>query len=547
MKKLNEEKGYALVLVIAVLSIFTILGLSLMTITTNGIVKNKSRQDNVQATDLADKGIQYMTNDIQKLLKDSLTSGGMSKENFEKLLNNIFNDEKYLCSKNNGYHIAGENGSETNVCIENVVPLNQITNNEKDQLKREVTFRSTGIVNGKEKIVKTKVIFGTDAVPEQLKYTLSTNKDGDLYLHGGVEIKGDVKVDGNLILSEQASWMSGNTAIWEDSVYASIVKNSNSSTPKLIMNPKKNFYVLKTNKKPSFDDHINGNKLDDTKHYTKFSPTNSNESKSFIEHFYNTKNLQIVTKGLENDEVNVSQKVTSKKNQKGITKHKDLKITSNSNENKNPLKNLDKSKEVFIEHDTYCSDWFIVCWKYSDTNALTINGNNSEINLTGQLYLDGNLEISNTKLKSDALIYVDGDVTIKNSTLFGLDNNSTLIIFATGEIHISNISEYQDTASKIKGFFYTQNNMIMYGVGSNIELQGGISAKRLILTAVRGNTKKENGKLTVDSIAVQKQKPSRLTIIYDQNLISEYTEFKRNEETELITELSDPEIIERKY
>lgn len=537
---LKKENGSALLLAIAVLLIFTILGLSLMTITTNGVAKNSSRQDVVKATDLADKGIEYMVNDIQKYLEDKIKNTPHGKNEFYNLLENTFNDKKYLCSENGGFTIPGENGSETKVCIEKV---EMVSNDEKDLYKRLVTFRSTGIVNGKEKTTKSTVIIGTDAVPDQLKYAISTNKDGDLYLHGGVEIQGDVKVDGNLVLSEQASWQSGNNYIWEQSVPTRITKSSNSVTAKLIMNADKYFYILNKNNKPSYSNHINGNKLNETKHYTKISPTTSDASKTFSSKFFNTENLQVITRDLPDDEVNVSNIVESYKNKKNITSYVNLSISNNNN---NSLKNLNKKTEVYIENQKYCKSWFIVCLEY-ETNALIINGDNKEIHLTGQLYLDGDLTITNTNLKSDALIYVNGDVNIRDSTLNGLTNNSTLIIFATGEIKISNISEYKDTASKIKGFFYTKDNMIMYGVGSNIELQGGISAKRLILTAVRGNTKETKNGLTVDTIENQKKKPSRLKIIYDQNLISEYTEFKRDEETEFITELSPPEIIERKY
>ena len=38
---------------------------------------------------------------------------------------------------------------------------------------------------------------------------------------------------------------------------------------------------------------------------------------------------------------------------------------------------------------------------------------------------------------------------------------------------------------------------------------------------------------------------SRLKITYDENLISQYTSFKRDEEEEFITELNEPETINR--
>ena len=94
------------------------------------------------------------------------------------------------------------------------------------------------------------------------------------------------------------------------------------------------------------------------------------------------------------------------------------------------------------------------------------NNNKEDLTIQGTFYIDANLSITNMDVYSDAILYVNGDVTIRESTLAGF-NNGTLIIFASGNIQISNISEYQDTPSTIKGFFYSQNNMTLYGVGSD--------------------------------------------------------------------------------
>jgi len=161
--------------------------------------------------------------------------------------------------------------------------------------------------------------------------------------------------------------------------------------------------------------------------------------------------------------------------------------------------------------------------------------------LSGTYFINGDFNVNNTKLHSDAMLYVNGNVTIKDSTLNGIDSNSTLFIFATGDISISNISVVSATPSMLKGFFYSKQNMIMYGVGSNINLYGGISARRTILTAVRGNSKNytyessKNQKETVITNGVEVPKRnSRLKITYDENLISHYTSFKRDEKKNLL-------------
>lgn len=146
-------------------------------------------------------------------------------------------------------------------------------------------------------------------------------------------------------------------------------------------------------------------------------------------------------------------------------------------------KQVEKTGTRFVEKDTYT------------LGKMNIQGDSSkktDITLKGTYFVYGDLQIKNVNLSADAIIYVQGEVDISESTIKGINDNSTLIIFANENIDIYNMSVDlpEKEASKIKGFFYSKQNFIMYGVGSNINLTGGISAQRIILTAVRGNTDK---------------------------------------------------------
>lgn len=265
-----------------------------------------------------------------------------------------------------------------------------------------------------------------------------------------------------------------------------------------------------------------------------------------------TKNVSLVTKSLPGDNLEITEKV--------------IPLYTNKNYNKNYPSGLSVS---YINHETSkfnrdniifihgekddCTSWGLFgCKKTLDRGNFNINGGGKTLNLSGTYFINGNFIVNNTHLRSDAMLYVNGNVDIKDSTLNGINSNSTLFIFATGDISISNISVDSATPSMIKGFFYSKQNMIMYGVGSNMNLYGGISAKRTILTAVRGNShnytyeSSKNQKETVMTNGVEVPKRnSRLKITYDENLISQYTSFKRDEEEEFITELNEPEIMNR--
>ncbi|MDI7741503.1 type II secretion system protein [Lysinibacillus fusiformis] len=556
------EKGYSLLLSLTVLIIFSILGLSLITLTSNSILKNEIREDRTQAMDISDKGIEFMSSAIQKELEDYIQTGTVGRADFQNKLTQIIQNSKYSCVRG-GVEIPSETG-QTKVCID-TSKIENVYNekNELQELKKIIPIISTGIVDGKENVATAKVMVGTDAIPDQLRYAISTNNGGNLYLHGGVEVQGDIKSDGNIILSKQATWFSGTTAKWEDSVSTRIRQATSSVTPKVILNEQNNIYILKTTNKPSYDDHIAGTKLNNTANYSRFSPTATNASTTISGEFFNSPQLNVVTKDLSDDKVEISSEILEKANTGTNKKYTSLSITTANHETSKFAKNY----ETLIAGETEkCVSYFLIwCTKYEKTlskSSLTINGasiyGNRSIALSGTYYVYGDISITNTNLRTNALIYVDGNVTIRESTLNGITDNSTLIIFATGEINISNISVDSDTPSVIKGFFYTKSNMIMYGVGSHIQLQGGISANRLILTAVRGSSKNntfESG--TAQALLYDHdrnantpsipQKNSRLTVIYDQNLISEYTDFKRDKEEEFITEINDPEIIDRSH
>lgn len=584
-KYLKNHSGSALLMAVAVLMLFTILGFSLLTLTTNGIKKNETRENIVQSKDLADKGIDFAVNDIQKQLTDLISQPTVKigKDKFKTELVRILSNPFLQCPLAGqpfpdtiGYKIPGSNASYTKICIEKVEPV--LTNNlpdEKNAYKRIVTFKSIGYVNGKEHITRTKVIMGTDSVPDQLRYAVSTNDEGNLFIHGGVEVRGDIKTDGHLILSERAHWISRSgsgteTANWEDSTFLRMVADSKSVSPKIIMKESgKNIYVANSGISIDYFKHIENrveNRVEylNSSRYTKYIPNQPNTAAEIQNKLFSTKGLSIVSRNLEPDKVEIAEKITPLYTTKQYQKNYDsgLTITTTNHE----TSRFNPTDTIFIHGETStrgtCKRSFLgFCLEYNYYQTLskadfnintdaTSSSTNKDIKLSGTYYVNGNLKIYKTNLKSNAILYVDGDVTISDSTLNGIDANSTIFIFATGDVSISNISVDQDTPSTIKGFFYSKQDMIMYGVGSNINLYGGLSAKRLILTAVRGkssNSRYETGtaQKTINSSTGLPAKNSRLKITYDEELISQYTEFKRDEKDEAITSINPPEVLER--
>src|SRR5699024_10849039 len=93
-------------------------------------------------------------------------------------------------------------------------------------------------------------------------------------------------------------------------------------------------------------------------------------------------------------------------------------------------------------------------------------------------------------------IYTTGNVTIRYPTIEGKEyldgREGSLIMFSEGKINIANNSLYLDEPSELKGFFYSEQALEMFGVGINIKIHGGIAARRITLNAIRGNYRNEN-------------------------------------------------------
>ncbi|XKH50941.1 hypothetical protein LG275_01725 [Chryseomicrobium palamuruense] len=562
---LKEQKGYALLITLILVILISILALAMLTTNLSASTQNSTRETVVQAEDMAVKGLEYFTTSLQNELEKSINNSRLTVPEYINRLKTVLQDSKYQCI-NGSVDIPTELAGTTSTCIEKIyLEGNQNPNQNQlnDSLKWIVVIKSTSVVNDQTRTVRQHLLYGTDNVPDQLRYALSSNDRGNLYLHGGIDIYGDVKTEGNLILSDTAFWKSGSNVRWVDSLAPRIM--SKNFTPKVILptNSNYNVYTMKSTNEIStsnFDSgHITGkyfgtlNNNSDrnfyNKHYIKHNINASNDVQQIKNYLTDGNAVSFERRSLPTDTLNISNEIA---NQKNTAKYRNL---SNFNIVRNSDSRFfaDKNNTFYFGSTTTSCSWqwegWRLVWKCVDNESvsnLTINSNisNQAINLKGIYYITGDLVITNTVLSSDAIFYVNGTVNMTNSTIV---DGSNLFVFSNGEIEISNMSVDLDTPSKIKGFFYTKENFLMYGVGSNINLYGGISAKRIILTGIRGfNRNGSYPTVTTQSSYINNQRiPSRLIIDYDPSLIPEFISFIRPADTEITPTMNPPIVIEQ--
>lgn len=573
LKRLSDERGSSLVLVLLVTLIFTVLGLSLLSATVNGTKRTELREDDVQATFVAEKGIDELVQSIQADLRNGLGSSGLQKDDFTRLIDRTvsnYTDPTILS------HDTGESSAK----IVNV----DLTSNA---LRRLIEVESIGTVNNETKTVTKTLEIGPDSFPEVLKYAIGAYQlcpkdpscdvkgEGNLFLHGAVDITGDLLVDGDLVTTDQGVAIYGNKDYWIDT-FLPTIKSVEGPPKKAKMVLGGSIYNF-TNE-PQYKNHIKKMNFNDSKYIEVGADrafTGDDypliEQREPVRDPIDINEREITFKyDLQDNFINgevITQKAYSESNTYNETtfisnqsfpnsniypyynsnwKRKDFKYIFLSNNN--TFKRFSTIGNLYLTGNTT---------SYSSTtikNGAYIGGdltigdfessrgeNKHKLKVSGTYFVEDNLYIENADVEFNAIIYVKGDVNIQYSTLKALRENGkdgSLIVFAEGDIHISNNSVFEDTPSYIRGFFYSEGEFEMYGVGSNVHIDGGISARRIVLNAIKGKSRDSYpfswqfvryGDDYYQLPIYQQSQPSRLQISYNPDIIKTYSDLKTEE------------------
>lgn len=607
----NKESGYALLVTLMIILVFSVLGVSLMMMTMNGSAKNEIRQDITRSTDLSIKGIDLITTKINYDLTEYLGANGKPRADFIYQLERTL--DLYLCSGTNTISLSGETGT-SDVCIDTY----EDTLDDKGQanpLRKLVTFTSLGESGKSTENVVSKIEIGAESAPEALKYAIGTNIDlkdgtqdgeGNLLIHGGADIQGDIKVDGNIVTSSNGYALLGADR-WIPSLLPSAIPLPGTDSAKLVLG--KNAFTFNT--APSYASHIvnsnfssntytNRNNIEDlfrtgyapviVQRDPNKSPIQISAQKANFEYKYNSSNVDVITADSNmkiKDNYSPNLKVYFSYEDKGniycaesdyvwekrygkweqvwyCTRYvQPISIKYDGTytlEGNNSFRQAATQGNVrFLNTDTKFQNGLYVEGNLSiGNNSTSYNVNNySKVTLDGPIYVNGNLSIKGADLHSNALIYVNGEVTIEHSRINGKsltgNKKGSLIVFSKGNIKISNNSVNYDDPSYIKGFFYSEKDFEMYGVGSNMKIEGGISARKIVLNAIRGRARDAdfNGAYKIpyrndyfEGQSGQASRNSRLQVIYDTEIISTYSDLKQQEP--IIYKVDPPIITDRK-
>ena len=259
MKNLHSEKGNTLVTSLMVLIIATVIALTLMSLSMNGLTRNQHRESLTQAGKQAENGLQHITLEIQSKLQNILESDEFQPKfgDFEILMKHNFNTKfneilsSYLCMNTNKLTNVSTDKSYS-VCLDDDSYVNEMPN-----LLKDLVFISTGTAYGESETLQFTYTMGVEYLnyPNFLNYAVTTHDEGTLILTGGIDIQGNVRADGNIVVSEygyapvidkQGSTFRDiqfNTSPWKKTVFPSI-KGSSTGPATLLVNPDKKLFKM---------------------------------------------------------------------------------------------------------------------------------------------------------------------------------------------------------------------------------------------------------------------------------------------------------------
>ncbi len=570
MRSLLSERGNTLIIVLLMIVIFTVAGLSLVSTTFNGVKKTGARETQIQSVELAEKGIDYLSTLLETKTQPL---AGLPARDFNDSLNNIIKNYKVADANAPFLSTATLSDDADGTLKVKIYNLKKVTT-DPDDLSQTMTLHSQATVNGKTKTLISTIHLGAKQVPEALNYALGAynpckgrngcterEDDGNMFLHGGVAIKGDLYVERNLITKNKGivgtdnDWISSDLPsvegengkkahlILPGSLYkmTSDLKYSDHIKEKIFDNKVPYQRVNKENVREAFTSFTEVNKeyvpIVDTRNPS-FAPIDIEGQRSQY-YFPERGNTFPVTAVNDANFNNVphqnhirDQYATSNV---FVDSNNTIKFNGSFVFNRFSSKPYDASRDITINNGK--DGWSKLTFKqgaYFGGNVVigdkSINHYNyssyEQFEIDGPIFVDGDLTIWGSHIKFNSTVYVTGKTTIRYSRLQGIMSNNiekSLVLFGKGPILIANNNVYGDTANIIRGFFYSEDQMEIYGVGSNVEIQGGVFGRKVVLNATRGKVRTNNGvngTYVFESGQTQMSPTkSRLKIIYNPELI----------------------------
>ncbi|GMN98237.1 hypothetical protein [Parageobacillus thermoglucosidasius] len=477
-----NEKGHSLVVTMLIITIFLLLGLTIMSVAIYQARFTEVRVEDVESFHEATKAIEETIAEMKTRIEDF----DMSTEDLDSKLD--------IEGLQNRYGVK----------IEDVTSNYIEASYQKKLLFTRVYIISYDIKDSHKtyKTVERRVI--VTSTPSFLKYALGSQEN--VVLNGGAYIEGNIYAGKNAYMTNVANYIDfDNNEYMEPTSFPTTSKNS-------VLFVNGSYFSCDHDKNDCYDYNVEDNAfqriVENYSNDVRFqsqAPSIRKEREEFIdvdfewtvkdkllnaagETFNEEQKYKSIAElfdelknkfdNVDFESVSELQKKINSTNQSIILRPKDSSEISLGGEEPDDKEQEHKEQEINLR-----DRWLIV------DGDLFLNGINEPITIKrGNIIVFGNLRISGD-VKLDSTVYVFGprnspDVpgrTLIYNANINITGDKVVVLLSRGPLEIARINEFENNLSlkppNLKGYFYTESSATVYAVGSYINIQGGLFAR----------------------------------------------------------------------
>lgn len=556
MKK--DEQGYALVMVLFLILILTILGTAVMGAAINGAQQTETRESDVQGLHLAEKSLEGALASITAELSGKVNTDQKALDTAIQTYLQSIKPEDFLVS------------TELEAADGKITDISYIRDESSSQYAQYVlTIKAEAKVNGVVRKLEQEVII--DTFPDFLKYALGT--EGNLILNGAPSITGNLYAGDQFWVSDTANYIY-NSPRTARSQFPKLEGEAHiQSLSNLLYSENESAYqkVDASGDAVQIADRIQrvlGIRMDKVKIKNQREFVAINVRDSFVD-----KVMEAIGGGLGREQVESSLQGGTLGTH--LSERYPSIFTTLVPEQlvkpippPEPFDDSDEEKERYaremeeyeLKMDAYQKS---IEQLTQPKNSMVYNGNleldglersgivypedKKKDDIPVWLIVDGDLKIDSlgtAAIPVRANILVTGNVLIRgeanfDATIFSLGlkgsepetgystvlqdasigglNGKELVMISQGAILINRVEAFQSTPTKLRAFFYTDEDAELYGVGSTVSIYGGFFAKEtLTINAVVGGVTSGESQLNFNPL--DNQSKPRFQVEYNPDI-----------------------------
>ncbi|MBE2920678.1 hypothetical protein NSS60_03925 [Anoxybacillus sp. FSL W8-0382] len=456
-----NEKGYSLVLVMLTVTVFFVIGLTIVSVSIYQAKFTQVRVEDVASLHEAVKSVEETVAEL-KAKVETLPLSTPTQLDLD------------LGNAQTGF--LSELMKRHSVTIEDITDAKGIARNRNKLFTR--VFRISAPYG--KKTVSREVII-TNA-PSFLKYALGSREN--VTLNGGAYIDGDIYAGKDIYVTNVANY------IYNSTLY-SVQTTFPTTSEKSILFANGNRYGCTYEKGVCYN--LNNNRfeyslLNYSEHELPPSLLIQKETEDFIDvdFSWTLKDKLLLAAGVEPFSYEYANYIKNSGDPEHLfnqlKENKAFSLVDDVMLFKDFIKNNQNSKSivlqsapsyVFENEELNLEDkWLIVDGDLYLGNNSKFKGN---IIVFGDLIINGK---SGVQLAST--IYVTGKTSIYDTNISGLDNEQ-VVILSKGRLELYRVNDFNNSFSfekeNLQGYFYTESNAVIYAVGSYINIKGGLFAR----------------------------------------------------------------------